>query len=210
MATRPLAFIDTETTGLNPHKHEAWEIAVIHRRTNGTTREALFQIRTSITEADPKALEINRYKKRFAVPQGTIAAEFPTNGQSPIPLTERDLVLRLMDLLDDAVLVGSNPSFDERFLTKLFHDVGYAPGWHYRTIDVATLAAGYLHGSLDQKAGGDRSLFADDYPAPPYSSRDLSREVHVEPPGPDTAHTALGDARWAMNVYDAITGPSRV
>jgi DNA polymerase III epsilon subunit-like protein len=44
----------------------------------------------------------------------------------------------------------------------------------------------------------------------PINSRWLSRQVGVEPPGPDVAHTALGDARWARDVYDAVTGRKAV
>jgi DNA polymerase III epsilon subunit-like protein len=41
------------------------------------------------------------------------------------------------------------------------------------------------------------------------SSKWLSRKVGVEPPGEGVAHTALGDARWARDVYDAVTGGPR-
>jgi oligoribonuclease (3'-5' exoribonuclease) len=47
-APRPLAFIDTETTGLDPRTHDAWEIAVILRRPGATDLEYLFHIRTSL------------------------------------------------------------------------------------------------------------------------------------------------------------------
>jgi hypothetical protein len=43
----------------------------------------------------------------------------------------------------------------------------------------------------------------------PISSRWLSRQVGVEPPGEGVAHTALGDARWARDVHDAITRDPR-
>lgn len=38
----------------------------------------------------------------------------------------------------------------------------------------------------------------------PWKSEDLSRRVGVEPPGEDERHTALGDARWAERIYNAI------
>lgn len=40
----------------------------------------------------------------------------------------------------------------------------------------------------------------------PWKSDDLSRACGVEPPTEDERHTALGDARWVMRLYDAITG----
>lgn len=41
---------------------------------------------------------------------------------------------------------------------------------------------------------------------PPWRSDDLSRTCGVEPPSDDERHTALGDARWALRWYDAMTG----
>ena len=42
-------------------------------------------------------------------------------------------------------------------------------------------------------------------PALPWDSDEISRVVGVDPDDFDR-HTALGDARWARAIYDAITG----
>ena len=89
-------------------------------------------------------------------------------------------------------MVGSNAHFDASFLRVLLGD---AP-WHYRPVCVATLAAGYLRGRGEQVTL-------------PYSSRDLSRAVGVEPPGAD-GHQALVDAEWALRVWDAVNGQQAV
>jgi DNA polymerase III epsilon subunit-like protein len=205
--TPPLAFVDCETTGLDPDKHSMWELAVIHRA-GGTDTEHLWQIRLAnweIEQAEPKALEINRYREREALPNDYQAGEMIHACGLPHPIKRDELRDQLRDMLNGAVLVGSNPSFDAGFL-KAFLD---AAPWHYRTVDIATLAAGYRFGQRDSGAYGGDFAFPGDLPTLPFSSRKLSEAVGVEPPGDDVAHTALGDARWARDVYDAVTGGAR-
>ncbi|GGU84538.1 hypothetical protein GCM10010275_19490 [Streptomyces litmocidini] len=210
MPNRPIAFIDTETTGLDPRSHDAWEIAVIMRHPGHPDLENLFQLRTSLALADPKALEIGRYKERFVVPDSEFAIELPTaTWAATAVLTEADLMHSLAALLDGATLVGSNPAFDDRFLTKLFNEAGLPPRWHYRTVDIATMAVGHLYGQAytltKQNCDAEYYGRADRLLADGWRSYELSRLMGVEPPNSLDAHTALGDARWARDVYDAIT-----
>lgn len=188
----PLAFVDTETTGLDPFLHEAWEIAVIFREGDLDT-EHVFRIEPDLTNADPKALEIGRFEERTTAPgwhwqERQKAAEI------------------LYGLLNGVVMIGSNPAFDAEMLTHLFGRYYDNPRpWHYRTEDIATLAAGFRFGQASTGALGGDFAFPSDYPQQPYSSYGLSRAVGVEPPAKEVAHTALGDARWAKAVYDAVT-----
>jgi hypothetical protein len=197
MTQHTIAFLDLETSGLDPQQHDWWEAAIIRRAPDGTETTHLWQ--RALTElhlaqaADPKALEIGRYWERRAVPAGAYAADMLPD--EPKPLNHTELAGQLRDVLDGAIIVGSNPGFDLSFLT-LWLD---ASPWHYRPVDIATLAAGYVQGL----AAGTQYP-SDEVLRVPYSSRDLSRAVGVQPPGPDTAHTALGDATWARDVYDAV------
>lgn len=199
-----LAFVDLETTGLNPDYSSIWEIAIIIRVPSGREYEHHWQIRQTeihLRDADPKALEIGRYYERMVVSKEMAYAQITPDGH-PVGVSRRALMDNVAGLLTDAVMIGSNPAFDAAFL-RVFLD---SSPWHYRTIDIATLAAGFRFGQAKSGAYGGDFTFATDYPQLPYKSYDLSRAVDVEPPTADVAHTALGDARWAMAVYDAVTG----
>ncbi|MGW8702855.1 3'-5' exonuclease [Streptomyces eurythermus] len=199
-----ICFVDTETTGLDPRKHHAWEIAVIRRRDDGTDTECLWQIRPDLTTADPDALTIGRYHERFSVPDSWDAIEHIPSSP-PMRLTLPEMLFDLQEALAGAVVVGSNPGFDVAFLSKLLWANDRKLPWHYRPIDIATLAAGYRFGQAASGAYGGDFAFPSDLPSHPFSSRGLSHAVGVEPPAAGVAHTALGDARWARDVYDAVT-----
>lgn len=187
----PLAFVDTETTGLDPIRHAVWEIAVIRREDDGTETEHLWQIRPTKAElrvAEPKALEINRYYERIAVPDGAPAANMLAHG-GPAPMDYLDAARDIFQALDGGVLIASNPHFDASFLHRLLQ-TGRTP-WHYRPYDIVQLAAM----KIGAEAAGPL----------PWDSKALSRAVGVEPPAKGEAHTALGDARWHKAVHDAAT-----
>lgn len=188
--TAPIAFVDTETTHLDAEIGEAWEVAVILRERDGdatTDTEYVWQVSPDLTVADPEALRIGRFGERFAVP-AHVEAAFTGYETGPVaPMTRGQAISAILSVLRGAVLVGSNPGFDDRFLRKL---LGAAP-WHYRPYDIVQLAAA----KVGLEVAGPL----------PWSSRVLSRAVGVEPPG-DDAHQALVDARWARDVFDAVTG----
>ncbi|MFE4552392.1 hypothetical protein, partial [Streptomyces sp. NPDC056785] len=186
----PLAFVDVETTHLSAEIGEAWEVAAILREDPDPANdiEYVWQIRPDLAAADPEALAVGRFEERFRVPPGAAAA-YVGYGHDPIlPMTRAEAAEGITRVLSGTVLVGSNPGFDERFLRRLLGPGGAQ--WHYRPYDIVQLAAVKLGvpplGPL------------------PWSTHALSRAVGVEPPAPDVAHTALGDARWARDVHDAV------
>lgn len=194
-----VAFIDTETLGLDPDVNPVWEVGLI--LPNGTEHQ--WHIRVTdrdIALAHPKALEIGRFEERYG--------------------KERDLdfeahVARdLHDLIEPGThLAGAVVSFDEERLRRMLWRHGHSPRWHYHLIDVEGLAAGYVAGTwhaINELGAGDPK--ADGYTLeearsalPPWDSETLSGLVGVDPDDFDR-HTALGDARWAKAVYEAVNG----
>jgi DNA polymerase-3 subunit epsilon len=113
-----LVFLDIETTGLDPERHEPWEMA--YAVDDGPILSAV--VPHTLSHPDPKALALNGYLDRYDVPTG--------------PAFEDLLRVRL----DGATLVGANPAFDAAFLRTRW---GYGP-WHHRLWDVEAYAAGVL------------------------------------------------------------------
>ena len=83
------------------------------------------------------------------------------------------------------------PNFDAEVLAARMRWHDLAPSWHYHLIDVENLAVGFL------AARGVQVPL-------PWNSEDLSRLVGVEPASDEDRHTALGDARWARDIFDAV------
>jgi DNA polymerase III epsilon subunit-like protein len=193
-----LAFLDTETTGLDPFLHDAWEIAVV-LRVDGQDEEHTFRIQPDLTNATAEALRINRYHERVSDPAWV--------------WDDRETAARqLYALLDGAVLVGSNVAFDAEMLTHLLGRYFDQPRpWHYRTVDIVTLAVGSLYGRAAEwtRKDCDATWFSKVAKAVgwPWHTHDVSRLVEVEPPAENIRHTALGDALWARDVHDAVTVP---
>lgn len=193
--TAPVCFTDIETTGLDPDRHQIWEVALI----TPDGRQHVWQFPFDEMTADPFALNIGHYWERGWAADTTEIAfteaiyeahtaksrrrNFPDQGRAVTPGTDWCRYFR--DLTAGCHLAGAVVSFDEERLRRLLHRNGVLHRWHYHLVDVEALAAGKL--GLE----------------PPWDSEALSRAVGVEPAAFDR-HTALGDARWAKAVYDAV------
>lgn len=210
-----LAFVDTETTGLDPDRHEVWEVALILRRPvdggQPTECEYVWQLPVHLGRADSIALTIGHFYER-RLPAGYLDGGFHENRISPLDLFAAEFAA----LTHGAHMVGAVPSFDAAFLSRLLRANGACPGWNYHLIDVEALAAGALIGTFSaiQEVGknpeADGPSQADALLAfPPWRSSDLSLAVGVDPEDYER-HTALGDARWAKAIYDAVMGPHPV
>ncbi len=185
-----LCFIDTETTSLRPDRR-AWEIAVILRRPGHPDDERCWFIDVAdldLGNANLGSLRIGRFFERH-----------PQYCGDPGPHDHRaeyDVLREVEALTRNAYLVAAVPSFDAEVLGTRMRACGICPAWHYHLQDFGTLVAGYL-------AGQGKSV-----PALPWEPEDLSRLIGVEPPGEAERHTAVGDARWAARVWDAVLAPA--
>ena len=176
-----LIALDTETTGLDPHIEELFEIAVVDIDTGDEKVWHLEPSGLTLRDMHPKAAEINRYHER------TTTEDWWWDEL----VTAMD---EMREWLDGAHIVGAVPDFDTRFLTELYRtQAATPPRWHYHLIDVEALCVGFLAAK-----GAQITL--------PWDSDDLSRWVGVEPPGDDERHTALGDARWVRDLFQAVSG----
>ncbi len=123
-----IAFVDLETTGLDPSRHDIVEIGVV--RVDARTLEVLDEYETLVAperlgDAELEALALNGFS--------TAAWEHA------IPL--RDALLATAPLLDGALIAGHNVGFDWAFLDAAFRRAGLAlPNVDYHRLDTASLA----------------------------------------------------------------------
>lgn len=173
-----LAFVDTETTGLDPDRHEIWEVGLVV-----DDIEHHWWLPVDLGRADSIALKIGQFHERY-----------PDTNVTGYAADLHAFAAEFAELTRGRHLVGAVVSFDAERLSKLLRANGACPEWHYHLIDVEALAVGYLSG---HGMRGEWTL--------PWKSEDLSKAVGVDPDLYDK-HTALGDAFWAKAIYEAVCG----
>lgn len=173
-----LAFVDTETTGLDVDKHELIEIGCVLARQEWTdgklklTLEKEFEVKIKperIKDADPVALRVNGYNE----------------GDWIFAHSLKDAMGLFSEVTKDAIFISHNLSFDAGFIDKAFRLTGVPNQMHYPRIDTISLAFARLHNTEDLK----------------YSLHALSEHFGVKNPN---AHTALSDARTLATLYEKI------
>ena len=127
-----LAFVDTETTGLNPEIAEVIEIAIIRVEPGSPPTYYQTLIRPERIElAHPKALEINGY-----------AANSERWDDAPLMSDVGDFIV---DTLKGFTLVGHNIAFDETMLNANLYRASIHRRVPYRKIDTQMLAMEHLY-----------------------------------------------------------------
>ena len=184
MKVHNLAFIDTETTGTDPNKHEIIELAVIiakqiEREGKGPKLEIVAEKEWKIKMTRPdlaeeEALRVNGYNEvdwMFAVDLRAAMEEFAKVTQS-------------------ATFVSHNLTFDYAFVQRAFEYTGVESQMHYGKLDTISIAFARLY----------------DVPqAQSFSLRALCELFKVDN---KRAHTALADTRALVEVYKKLMNAS--
>ena len=182
MKIHNLAFIDTETTGTDPERHEIIELAVIiarqvPREGKGPKIEIIEECEWKIKPqhmetADEAALRVNGYNEvdwMFAVDMEKALEEFTKKTES-------------------AIFVSHNLVFDYNFVMKAFEKAKMDHRMHYGKLDTISIAFARLY---------DAPL------ADKFSLRALCTLLKVEN---SKAHTALADTRALYECYKKMMG----
>ncbi len=182
MKTHNLAFIDTETSGLDPDKHEIIELAVVlvrqvDRPGKGPKLEVIaekdWKIKMTNREAaEDQALRVNGYNEvdwMFALDLESALREFAK-------------------LTEGATFVSHNLTFDYAFVSKAFVKTGVENKMHYGKLDTISIAFARLY----------------DIPqATSFSLKALAALFKIEN---KKAHTALADTVTLVEIYKKMMG----
>jgi DNA polymerase III epsilon subunit family exonuclease len=180
MKTHNLAFIDVETTGLDPDVHEIIDLGVVLARQvpqegKGPALEVLDEfeykiIPERIFNADPESLKINGYApEKWA-------------GAKPLKEVMEDFAKRTQG----ASFVAHNMAFDLEFIKRAFERAGVKNLMHYHKIDTISLAFAKLY---------------HDPKVEKFSLRFLCEYYGIKN---ENAHTALSDARATFELYKKL------
>jgi hypothetical protein len=189
-----IVFLDTETTGLSI-EDDIWEFAAVRREDDGSEAELhLFIEHSPLKCTRLPASFLADHQKRFpAAGASKWHEDVVTRGEAAKLIDgffqERPRVVGQ----ERPHVVGAVPNFDTERIARLcgeWFDDWRAP-WHHHLIDVENLAVGYL------AAKGEAVPL-------PWHSDALSARLGITAPR-DERHTAMGDVRWAMRIYDAVT-----
>ena len=177
-----LAWVDIETSGLDPVRDRVVEIAVLV--TDGDLNELdLYEQKIRLDTvgrlaASPRALAINGYTDV---------------GWADEPLSCEAIWKRVYDMTDRAILGGQNViQFDSKFIAAEMMRFGLRPNWDRRMADTY--------------ADSIRTMYALDVRHPetdkPTAALEFVYDALGGPPMP--AHRALADVRRAMFVYNTF------
>lgn len=198
-----LVFMDTETTGLSL-TDDIWEFAAVRRNEDGTESELHMFLEHDANKCAqlPEKFR-DDHMRRFPPSHGGV--EWASDVW-PKDRAGRAIVnfFRVASGEPKPHVVGAVPNFDTERVNLLLPNYERDP-WHYHLIDVENLAIGYLHGRHYAHLATETFHVPDPTLALPWDSNVLSEQLGIKP-SEFERHTAMGDVRFAMAIYDAVTG----
>lgn len=180
-----LVFLDLETTGLDPGRHEFWELATFEPGRGWD----LYHRNVYLQTADPISLQVGRYYERREA--------FALSGLEVTRVPDKTLAKALAVQLAGAVVVGINPGFDLAFLERFLSTQGECGAWKHTPIDARLFAVGRLMADVGRQADRAQEL------EPPFSANWLAEYLAIEV---RDRHTALGDVYLAVKFYEYAAG----
>jgi DNA polymerase-3 subunit epsilon len=178
MKKHNLAFVDVETTGFDPEKHEIIELGLVLVRQKGDAgkefeliEELEFKIKPEhIDSADPQALKVNGYDPSAWIFGNTLA----------------EAMKAFAIKTEDAIFVAHNVTFDYAFIEKAFKQTEIENKMFYPKIDTISVAFAKLHANprIDK-----------------FRLQKLCEFFGIENA---RAHSALSDARALYEVYKKL------
>ena len=181
--TAPIVFMDTETVGFDLGPDVIWEFAGVRRHPDPDRPDEVLHL---FIEHD--------LAKAASLPD-LFRTDHDTRYDPAVASTREDAAHTIHAFLEGRGagkphIVGAVPNFDTERLRMLMEPFGLTPPHHYHLIDVENLVVGYLAG---------KGIYSD----LPWDSDELSRVMGVDVPV-GGRHTAMGDVRWAMALYERV------
>lgn len=178
MKRHNLAFVDIETTGFEPGKHEMIEIGIVVVKQigdEGKKFEVLEEVELKIKperieDADPQALKVNGYD-----PSQWIFAN-----------TLKEAMTIFSAKTENAIFVAHNLTFDYSFIDHAFKKTEVENKMFYPKIDTISVAYAKLHAN------------------PQVDKFRLQKLCEYFGIKNERAHTALADAKATFLVYEKL------
>jgi len=177
MALRKLVFLDVETTGFDPIKHEIVELGAVIVEPQGSYQnlkvlhELDIKVKpTRIEDADPGALRVNGYDEA----QWMFAHDL------------KEVMQELSAKAKGCSIVAHNISFDWSFIQRAYDVTGVENTMHYQKLDTLSMAFIKLRKDPDLSNLSLRALC------------EYFGVVNTN------AHTALADTRATVEVFKGL------
>lgn len=182
-------FLDTETNGLNPHKHCILELAykILDIETGElkcSYETVVAQSRLNWERSDPNSLQVNGF-----------TWERVCGGASPEKVSEEIITTFALQGVkrNGAVFICQNPSFDRAFVSQLIDpDLQESLGWPYHWLDLASM---YWAVQIKKEASPWNSGV----------SKDKISETFQLPPE-SKPHKAMNGVDHLILCYEAVVG----